>query len=253
MRLNRRGRRSCSDLGAHVDGYVALVATTVVVGEAEVTGKKADAIQAAKVASDAIIRLLQPGKKNSELTPLIEKVRCRPRCDSCRTTEHFLRSQRSAHVRKWSSRVDLVFCNARVRDGGWHSNVVDYVPCGMAINKIERTVRAFAKKALKYPMWNGSNLFRRMVPDSSSPRCVSENRSLRPEPCMPNMTQSARRCARQAAACRRPASLSYRSWRWMSCSLSKTALHQSRNERLGSSERAIRVLVSRIVAPQELP
>lgn len=68
----------CSDLGAHVDGYVALVATTVIVGETAVTGKKADAIQAAKVASDAIIRLLQPGKKNSELTPLIEKVW--PRC-----------------------------------------------------------------------------------------------------------------------------------------------------------------------------
>jgi hypothetical protein len=64
-----------SDLGAHVDGYVALVATTVVIGEKEVTGRKADALQAAKVASEAIIRLLQPGKKNSELTPLIEKVR----------------------------------------------------------------------------------------------------------------------------------------------------------------------------------
>ena len=63
-----------SDLGAHVDGYVALVASTVVIGEPEVTGRKADAIQACKVASDAIIRLLQPGKKNSELTPLIEKV-----------------------------------------------------------------------------------------------------------------------------------------------------------------------------------
>ena len=53
---------------------MALVATTVVIGEKEVTGRKADALQAAKVASEAIIRLLQPGKKNSELTPLIEKV-----------------------------------------------------------------------------------------------------------------------------------------------------------------------------------
>lgn len=57
-----------------MDGYVALLATTLVVGEKEVTGRKADAILAAKVASDAVIRLLQPGKKNSELTPLIEKV-----------------------------------------------------------------------------------------------------------------------------------------------------------------------------------
>mmetsp|Transcript_55596 Transcript_55596/g.146685 ORF Transcript_55596/g.146685 Transcript_55596/m.146685 type:complete len:374 (-) Transcript_55596:327-1448(-) len=62
------------DLGAHVDGYVALAATTVVVGEGEITGRKADALQAAKVAADTIIRLLQPGKKNSELTGLIEKA-----------------------------------------------------------------------------------------------------------------------------------------------------------------------------------
>ncbi len=78
-----------SDLGAHVDGYVALVATTVVIGETEVTGKKADAIQAAKVASDAIIRLLQPGKKNSELTPLIEKVRNSTRKSPPHTTPKF--------------------------------------------------------------------------------------------------------------------------------------------------------------------
>ena len=38
-----------SDLGVHIDGYVALVATTVVVGEKEITGRKADALQAAKV------------------------------------------------------------------------------------------------------------------------------------------------------------------------------------------------------------
>ena len=39
-----------SDLGVHVDGYVALVATTIVVGN--VPGKAADAIMAAKTASD---------------------------------------------------------------------------------------------------------------------------------------------------------------------------------------------------------
>jgi len=60
------------DLGVHVDGYVALVATTVVVGP--VTGRAADAILACKAASDVIIRMLQPGKKNSEITPLLEKA-----------------------------------------------------------------------------------------------------------------------------------------------------------------------------------
>ncbi|KAJ1486993.1 peptidase M24, structural domain-containing protein [Baffinella frigidus] len=59
------------DLGVHVDGYVALVATTVVVGT--VNPRAADAIMAAKTASDVVIRMLKAGKKNSEITPLIEK------------------------------------------------------------------------------------------------------------------------------------------------------------------------------------
>ena len=51
-----------SDLGVHVDGYVALVAKTVVVGGAKpVTGRAADAIMACKTASEVILRMLQPG------------------------------------------------------------------------------------------------------------------------------------------------------------------------------------------------
>eukprot|EP00287_Rhodomonas_sp_CCMP768_P011249 CAMPEP_0196719322 /NCGR_PEP_ID=MMETSP1091-20130531/2338_1 /TAXON_ID=302021 /ORGANISM="Rhodomonas sp., Strain CCMP768" /LENGTH=377 /DNA_ID=CAMNT_0042060249 /DNA_START=26 /DNA_END=1159 /DNA_ORIENTATION=+ len=59
------------DLGVQVDGYVALVATTVVIGE--VSGPAADAIMAAKSAAEVIIRCLKPGKKNSEITPLLER------------------------------------------------------------------------------------------------------------------------------------------------------------------------------------
>jgi len=61
------------DLGVQVDGYVALVATTVVIGATEVTGPAADAIMAAKTAAEVIIRCLRPGKKNMEVTPLLEK------------------------------------------------------------------------------------------------------------------------------------------------------------------------------------
>merc|ERR1719199_539223 len=62
------------DLGVHVDGYVALVAQTIIVGgTAPVTGRAADAIMARKTASDVILRMLQPGKKNSEITPMLEK------------------------------------------------------------------------------------------------------------------------------------------------------------------------------------
>lgn len=51
-----------SELGAHVDGYAANVGDTIVVGETEVTGRKADLITAARVAGEAALRLLKPGK-----------------------------------------------------------------------------------------------------------------------------------------------------------------------------------------------
>lgn len=56
-----RGFVGSSDLGVHVDGYVALVATTVIVGGGDANPRAADAIMACKTASDVIIRMLQPG------------------------------------------------------------------------------------------------------------------------------------------------------------------------------------------------
>jgi len=52
-----------SDLGAHVDGFIAVVAHTIVIGslEKKVTGKKADVVLAAHYASQAALRLLKPG------------------------------------------------------------------------------------------------------------------------------------------------------------------------------------------------
>ena len=52
------------DLGVHIDGFVGLVAHTVVVGEKETKGKKADAILAAYQAIQASLRLLRPGNLN---------------------------------------------------------------------------------------------------------------------------------------------------------------------------------------------
>jgi methionine aminopeptidase len=48
-------------MGAHIDGFIAVVAHTVVVGVTEVTGRKADAILAAHYASEAALRLVRPG------------------------------------------------------------------------------------------------------------------------------------------------------------------------------------------------
>ena len=65
------------DLGAHVDGYIAVVANTVVLmGDmnAPVTGVQADAMQAAVTAGEAAIRKLRPGVSNSEVAAVIAKV-----------------------------------------------------------------------------------------------------------------------------------------------------------------------------------
>jgi len=55
-----------SDLGAHIDGFIAVVAHTVVVGASvdhKVKGRAADAIVAAHFASEAALRLLKPGNE----------------------------------------------------------------------------------------------------------------------------------------------------------------------------------------------
>ena len=51
------------DLGAHIDGYLALAARTMVVEPSgDVTGKVADVITAAQVAMNAAVHMLQIGK-----------------------------------------------------------------------------------------------------------------------------------------------------------------------------------------------
>lgn len=65
------------DLAAHIDGYIASVAHTVVATATPAepaTGKKADVICAAHFAAEAALRLLRPGNKNSEVTEAIAKV-----------------------------------------------------------------------------------------------------------------------------------------------------------------------------------
>ena len=57
------------DLGAHIDGFVGLVAHTVVVGQKEVTGIKADVILAAYNAIEASLRLMKPGNLNYQVKP----------------------------------------------------------------------------------------------------------------------------------------------------------------------------------------
>jgi len=73
------------DLGAHIDGFIAVVGHTIVVGQAKdkpVTGRKADAMMAAHLASEAALRLVKPGNETYEVTDTVAKIaeafNCKP-------------------------------------------------------------------------------------------------------------------------------------------------------------------------------
>lgn len=52
-----------SDMGCHIDGFIAIVAHTHVIQEGPVAGKAADVIAAANTAAEVALRLVRPGKK----------------------------------------------------------------------------------------------------------------------------------------------------------------------------------------------
>ena len=59
----------CRDLGAHIDGFIAVAAHSVVAqSESAVTGRQADVLQAAATALEASLRLIRPGKLVSEVS-----------------------------------------------------------------------------------------------------------------------------------------------------------------------------------------
>ncbi|KAL1763928.1 proliferation-associated protein 2G4 [Sigmodon hispidus] len=65
------------DLGVHVDGFIANVAHTFVIGVAQgtqVTGQKADVIKAAHLCAEAALRLVKPGNQNTQVTEAWNKV-----------------------------------------------------------------------------------------------------------------------------------------------------------------------------------
>lgn len=70
----KEGDMAKIDLGAHIDGFIAVVAHTVVVGVDKVTGRQADALLAAHLASEAALRLAKPGNEvlHGSITILLE-------------------------------------------------------------------------------------------------------------------------------------------------------------------------------------
>jgi len=75
------------DMGAHVDGFIAVVAHTVVVADPDkpddkVSERKADALLAAHYASEAALRLVKPGQETYTVTDTVQKIaesyNCKP-------------------------------------------------------------------------------------------------------------------------------------------------------------------------------
>jgi len=65
------------DLGVHIDGFISVVAHTLIVTtnpQVATTGRQADVICAAHYAAECVHRLVKPGKKNTEVTEVINKV-----------------------------------------------------------------------------------------------------------------------------------------------------------------------------------
>jgi len=84
-------------MGAHVNGYPSLAAHTVIATAnptQPTTGRKADAIAAAHYCSEAVLRLLRPGKKNTDVTNVISQIATQFKCQplegvlSHRTRQH---------------------------------------------------------------------------------------------------------------------------------------------------------------------
>jgi len=62
------------DLGAHIDGFPVLCAHSWIVGQSEpATGPLADVVCAAYYASECALRLVRPGKTNTDVTNIIKK------------------------------------------------------------------------------------------------------------------------------------------------------------------------------------
>ncbi|KAM4796023.1 proliferation-associated protein 2G4 [Rhinophrynus dorsalis] len=96
MWINRNGFNR--DLGVHVDGFIANVAHSFVVGASKdclVTGRKADVIKAAHLCAEAALRLVKPGNQNTQVTEAWNKI---TPSFNCTPIEGMLSHQLKQHV-----------------------------------------------------------------------------------------------------------------------------------------------------------
>ncbi|KZT07784.1 proliferation-associated protein 1 [Laetiporus sulphureus 93-53] len=94
-------------LGAHIDGFAAVSAETLVVGataEDPVTGRRADVLQAAYTAAEIAKRLVKVGNKNWTITDTVNKVTA---AWGCKPVEGMLSCQQSQNVIDGKKRIIL--------------------------------------------------------------------------------------------------------------------------------------------------
>lgn len=62
------------DLGAHIDGWIAVGAHTVILSPEPIRGRDADLLAATAACTEAALRVIRPGHKAKELAPVLEKI-----------------------------------------------------------------------------------------------------------------------------------------------------------------------------------
>ncbi|OCH95374.1 proliferation-associated protein 1 [Obba rivulosa] len=103
-------------VGAHIDGFAAISAETVVVGASEqepVTGRRADVIKAAYTAAEVAMRLVKVGNKNWAVTEAVNKVAA---AFDCKPVEGMLSCQQTQNVIDGKKRIILNPTEAQKRD-----------------------------------------------------------------------------------------------------------------------------------------
>jgi len=94
-------------LGAHIDGFAAISAETIVVGatpNSPVTGRRADVLRAAWTAAEVAMRLVRVGNKNWQVTEAVNKVVA---AWDCKPVEGMLSCQQTQNVIDGKKRIIL--------------------------------------------------------------------------------------------------------------------------------------------------
>lgn len=118
------------DLACHIDGFIAAVAHTRVIGDEKVEDKRADVILAAYTAAEAALRLVQVGNTNTAVTEAFAKV-----ADEfgCKPVQGVLSHQLKKHVIDGSRCIiSAVSAEEKVDEIEFEMNEVYCIDCVMS-------------------------------------------------------------------------------------------------------------------------